>query len=437
VRRIAISYRRVDSAAIVGRIFENLDRHFDAGEVFMDIDAIPYGEDFRDVIAATLEQARVVVLVIGKKWLGGLRHGQSRIMEPTDPVRAEIETALRLNLRIIPVLVEGAAMPNPSDLPESLQRLPFLNAMTVDSGRDFRPHIVRLVHVLEGVLGVPIGSTAGSVTGSEGASVISRASDGDGVAAGLANEAAEATASTTPHNLPLLLTTFCGRENDLDALEAQLRDHRLVTLVGFGGVGKTRTAIEAGWHLLGDFPDGVFLVELAPLADPQLVAARIAVALGVPAQTGQLSGDLWLDSLREKRALLVLDNCEHVLDAAGEIVHRLLQRCPNFRVLATSRESLRIPGERLLRLEPLPVKARAHDGVALHSIHDAPAALLFLDRVSNIAPSFASARMNRRWTISGPSWLGRSKSAVMCCWALESCATSNASSNGSLSTRKY
>jgi predicted ATPase len=117
----------------------------------------------------------------------------------------------------------------------------------------------------------------------------------------------------------------------------------------------------------------------------------VATAFGVPAQTGQLAGDLWIDALREKRALLVLDNCEHVLDAASEITHRLLQRCPHFRVLATCREPLRLPGERVLRIAPLAVPPAAHDGVALGSIRDAPAVLLFLDRVSNTAPEFAIA----------------------------------------------
>lgn len=193
------------------------------------------------------------------------------------------------------------------------------------------------------------------------------------------------------HNLPLPLTTFYGRDAELATLSRELGDHRLVTLVGLGGVGKTRMAVETGWQLLERFPDGIYLAELAPLADPNLVSARIATALGLPAQTGQLSGDLWIDALREKRALLILDNCEHVLDAVAESTHRLLQRCPDFRVLATSREPLRLPGERVLRIAPLGLPPSAHDGVALGSIRDAPAVLLFLDRVSNTAPEFAIA----------------------------------------------
>src|SRR5581483_8708523 len=122
---------------------------------------------------------------------------------------------------------------------------------------------------------------------------------------------------------------------ELEALTREVVEHRLTTIIGFAGVGKTRLAIEAGWKLLPHFADGTFLVELAPLSDPDLVASRIATTQGLPAQTGQLAGDLWIDALRDRHALLVLDNCEHVLDAVSATTERLLQRCPHFRVLAT------------------------------------------------------------------------------------------------------
>ena len=152
MRKIALSYRRADSSAIAGRIQEHLANHFGTDDVFMDIDAIPFGEDFRDYIDEALQHTVAMVLVIGPKWLGTKRRGAYRIQDVTDPVRIEVETAIRLGIRIVPVLVEEATMPQPSDLPESLAKLPFINAATVDSGRDFRIHMERVIRALEVVL---------------------------------------------------------------------------------------------------------------------------------------------------------------------------------------------------------------------------------------------------------------------------------------------
>jgi predicted ATPase/class 3 adenylate cyclase len=190
------------------------------------------------------------------------------------------------------------------------------------------------------------------------------------------------------HNLPLPLTSFYGREGELATLTRELGEHRLVTLTGFGGVGKTRLALEAGWGFLEQFPDGVHLVELAPLSDSNLVAPRIATTLGLPEQMGQLPGNLWVDALRTKRALLIVDNCEHVLQAVGDVVEKLLQRCPDFRVLATSREPLHVRGERVVRLTPL---ALAAAGSPAGATRTAPAVALFLDRISDTAPEFSVA----------------------------------------------
>jgi predicted ATPase/class 3 adenylate cyclase len=199
---------------------------------------------------------------------------------------------------------------------------------------------------------------------------------------------AQSNGATPAHNLPLPLTSFYGRDGELAALTRELEKHRLVTLTGFGGVGKTRLALEAGWSFLEQFPDGVHVVELAPLSDPNLVAPRIATALGLPDQAGQLPGNLWVDALRGKRALLIVDNCEHVLQAVGDVVERLLEHCPDFRVLATSREPLHVRGERVVRLAPL---ALAAAGSPAGATRLAPAVSLFLDRISDTAPGFSVA----------------------------------------------
>ncbi|HZX67647.1 MAG TPA: helix-turn-helix domain-containing protein, partial [Candidatus Elarobacter sp.] len=193
--------------------------------------------------------------------------------------------------------------------------------------------------------------------------------------------------SQTSHNLPFPLTTFYGREDELRALIAGVVERRVTTITGVGGVGKTRLAIEAAWKLLERFPDGVHLVELAPLSDGDLVSSRIAAAFGLPAQTGQLAGDLWIDALRDRQVLLVLDNCEHVLESVCRTTERLLQRCPDLRVLATSREALRVPGERVLRLQPLTLSG-ANDTPGDLGGRDGPAVSLFLDRVSDTLPDY-------------------------------------------------
>ena len=117
-----------------------------------------------------------------------------------------------------------------------------------------------------------------------------------------------------------------------------MAQNRLMTLTGTGGCGKTRLALEAAAGLLERFPDGVWLVELAPLADQALVAATVAGVLGVREQPGQTLHQTLVEALRPKRLLLLLDNCEHLLDASAQLAGALLRACPQFRLLATSRE---------------------------------------------------------------------------------------------------
>ena len=149
---IIISYRRADSDAIAGRIRDRLANHFGEDCVFMDIDSIPFGTDFRKHIQSELSQNDILVAVIGPKWTGPGRGRHLRIMEENDPVRIEIETALKNASVVIPVLVGGAAMPKPSDLPDSLKDFSYRNAAQVDAGRDFHPHMERLIRSMERIL---------------------------------------------------------------------------------------------------------------------------------------------------------------------------------------------------------------------------------------------------------------------------------------------
>jgi predicted ATPase/DNA-binding SARP family transcriptional activator len=192
------------------------------------------------------------------------------------------------------------------------------------------------------------------------------------------------------HNLPTALTSFLGRERRMEELRALLLDRRLVTLTGTGGVGKTRLAVETARTLVDRFPEGVWLVDLAPLADPEMVAARIAAVLGIEQSAGTPMLEAIGATLRTRATLLLLDNCEHVLDGVAVTAARLLADCPQVRILATSREPLHLRGERVERLESLAVPPIDEDSlVSLEELLDAPAVKLFLDRAADVAPGFA------------------------------------------------
>ena len=146
---IVISYRRSDSSAIAGRIFDHLTAYYGEESVFMDIDNIPFGMDFRTQIHETLQRTDIVLAVIGANWLGIGAGGAVRMSEPTDPVRVEIETALSQKTPIIPVLVDGAKMPDSAALPTEFGNFAYLNAAEVATGRDFRTHVDRLIGAID------------------------------------------------------------------------------------------------------------------------------------------------------------------------------------------------------------------------------------------------------------------------------------------------
>jgi predicted ATPase/class 3 adenylate cyclase len=182
-----------------------------------------------------------------------------------------------------------------------------------------------------------------------------------------------------PNNLPPQLTSFVGREKELAEIKALLEQHRFVTLVGTGGVGKTRCAIQVGGDLLDGSGDGVWLGELAPISDPSLVASVVAQALNVQGEANRPVLETVLAFLRRKRLLLILDNCEHVIEEARIIVDAILLRCPDVRILATSREGLNIAGERVYRMPSLQVPA-ARENVTADTALDYGAIGLFVDR---------------------------------------------------------
>jgi predicted ATPase/class 3 adenylate cyclase len=196
-----------------------------------------------------------------------------------------------------------------------------------------------------------------------------------------------------PHNLPLPLTSFVGRERELATTRALLAAHRLVTLTGAGGVGKTRLALEAAGALAPAYPDGVWLAELAALADPALVPQAVAAAAGVREQPGWPLLTTLADALRPKRLLLVLDNCEHLVEACARLADALLRACPDLRVLATSREALGVAGETPYRVPSLALPDPARPP-PVGALVDYEAVRLFVERAAVAQPAFALTAHN-------------------------------------------
>jgi predicted ATPase len=183
------------------------------------------------------------------------------------------------------------------------------------------------------------------------------------------------TADRVPGNLRPRNTSFIGRETELAELDEVLKVNRLVTLTGVGGVGKTRLALEAGGRLADSFPEGVWVIELAAVGDPDAVPDAVAAVLGITQQPGMSLSDSVAAALEGRSRLLIVDNCEHVLDAAAALIEAILARSETVKILATSREGLRIEGE-----QPWPVPS-----LDVNSGLESSAASLFVDRARIVA----------------------------------------------------
>ena len=199
------------------------------------------------------------------------------------------------------------------------------------------------------------------------------------------------------HNLPVQVTSFVGRERDLAELATRLRTARLLTLTGTGGCGKTRLALQVAGECIAAYPDGVWLVELAGLADPALVAQAVAAAVGVREVPGQSVQETLLDGLRDRQLLLVLDNCEHLIGACAALADAILRTCADLTILATSREPLGIVGEVAWRIPSLTVAPPEWAGQAAPRPTDLAlyeSVRLFVDRAVAAQPSFALTAQN-------------------------------------------
>ena len=197
-----------------------------------------------------------------------------------------------------------------------------------------------------------------------------------------------------PNNLPIQVTSFIGRTGEIAEVKKLLGAARLVTLTGSGGAGKTRLALQVAADAVESRPDGVWLAELAPVADPTLVPKTVASALNVPEQPDRDMTETLVDALRPKAALLVLDNCEHLLAACRDLTAALLRKCPEVRILATSREGLGVPGETLWRVPSLSSPDYTRHVPPPEELVLYDAVRLFVDRAVAIAPGFTVTSEN-------------------------------------------
>ena len=184
---------------------------------------------------------------------------------------------------------------------------------------------------------------------------------------------------TSPGNLRPAATSLIGRESEVAEVIAAVKAHRLVTLTGVGGVGKTRLAVEAAAHLAGEFPDGVWFFELAAVTDPAAVPDAVAAVLGITQQPGKTVSESVAAALEGRVRLLVIDNCEHVLVAAADLIEAILAHSATVRILTTSREGLGVPDEQVQPVRSLD----AASGI------DSAAVCLFVERAQGIAPGFS------------------------------------------------
>src|SRR6266852_5825108 len=189
-------------------------------------------------------------------------------------------------------------------------------------------------------------------------------------------------------NLPQAVSELIGREAELEEVAALATEHRLVSLVGAGGIGKTRLALEVARHLLPRFPDGVFVAELGPLSSPELVPATVASALGLTHVAGTASPERIAGAIRAKRLLLVIDNCEHLIEAAAAMAESLLRATPGASLVATSREPLRVSGEHIYRVPPLGVPAEGNQDIEDVFTHGA--VRLFASRAHAAEPRYVA-----------------------------------------------
>jgi predicted ATPase len=375
---VFISYRRQEASGLAGRLYDRLAARFGDDQVFMDVDTIALGVDFAEVITQAVSTCQVLLAIIGPRWLTASDQDGRRLDDPDDIVRLEIAAALERDIRVIPILVEGAVMPRLQELPENLAGLARRNALILRH-ESFRADADRLLTAIEPILrppaaaaSVPLGPAPAvtppttptepeptePATTAETTTPASIRPEIGWPSTQIGDNAQSSKAGPRDINPPGFIGSeggaFIGRVEELATLKRLLSrgsTSRLVTITGEGGIGKTRLAREYALGMSESVTDGIFWVDLGSTFAVQDVATEISRAVGIE---GALIGgaDDLIQVLRTREILLVLDNFEAVADKAPMISH-ILAQCPGIKILVTSRERLGLPGEKHLRLPPL------------------------------------------------------------------------------------
>lgn len=201
------------------------------------------------------------------------------------------------------------------------------------------------------------------------------------------------TLDARPNNLPFQLSRFVGREKEKEDIKELLKTHPLLTLAGAGGTGKTRLALQAAAEIIDEFEDGIWFVELATVSEPEYVIPEIMSVLGLTPDGKNAPADILKNYLREKEILIILDNCEHLINETAGISQQLLSSCPKLKILASSREALKIGGERTYHLPSmsLPDVRRSYDSESLSQFESVQ---LFIDRTLSVNPKFEITNEN-------------------------------------------
>ncbi len=348
---IFISYRRDDSRAFAEQIHGCLAERFGEDQVFFDIEDIGAGAAWADVLRDFLADPGVLVAVIGPDWVSTTdAAGNLRLHTQDDWVRREVASAIRA-ATVLPVLVNGASLPSPDELPPDLRRLSSFQAITIDRNKPFQDHVPGLVRAVEQALA----------------------------------RAQRSVAEGERTNIVRELTDFIGRDDEVEELEGELARARLVTVTGPGGVGKSRLARETALTLVHQYDDGAWLLPLSDLDDPSLLEAELAGLVGVPEPADRPLRAALVERLAPTEMLLILDGCDRVVDRAAELAHTLLSSSRRLQILATCREALGVPGEAVWALAPLEMPVA---GAGPEVVRNAEAVQLFTARARLVDRTF-------------------------------------------------